>query len=232
MFGSAAIFISWATSGCRFGSHIENPPDPDQITGYYQAIPQALTFYATTTNTIQQTASVSLVPGEISEVMTNPVALKMDNLATGAARWISPINRVALPVNVSSDLTVSLRGATSPVTLWDDADCKTYLEISESGKLIKTQNVTQVPGSNLPLSGKTQVTFQVVNQLKGDCTGTLKRMADCLDNVTQCGESTAAESLAVQAQILELFNPWLKSGTVAISDIPDLVNFAYEVNYE
>jgi hypothetical protein len=232
MYGGIAVILSWVTSGCRFGSRIQNVPDPDQITGYYEASPQNLTFYATTTNTVEKDAPVTSIPGEIGEVMTNPVALKVDDLSTGSARWISPVNRVALPVFVDPDLNLSLRGATQPVTLWDDSNCKTHLEIFESGKLVKTHNVSEIPGNPYPLSGKVQATFQVINQFKGDCVPTLQRMATCLDDINQCGESSPAENLSVQNQILDLFKPWFNAGLIAVSDIPDLVNFAYEVTYE
>jgi len=233
--GAIAVFLSWIASGCRLGSFVDPAPiplNPDQISGYYVVLPQKLKLYATTAQTTQQTGAISLIPQEVAQFMTNPVALILEDLPSGAAALTTPKGKHALPVYVNTDNTLTYHGTTPNRTYWLDPECQSYLEIAESGKVIKTTSVTAPLGNELPLTGKLELKIQVITQFEGNCLPTFSSIAKCYQDVTQCAGKDSTENETLQATVIELLNPWIQSKAILPADIPNLVNYAYEVSYQ
>jgi hypothetical protein len=228
-----ATIAMCSISGCRFGNQIVYPSNPDQTSGYYVTLPQSLTFYVTTSfQTQTQEAPVSLVPTEIADVLTNPVAVSISNLSSGQASLISPTNKVSLPIYVNSDQTLSLLAATRPSTFWQDPECQSYLEIEEKGALTKTTEFTPPPDLSHTIQGKIQLHLQIVTRFVGNCGPTFQSMFLCYQDLNQCGGNSTLENQTLQGQVASLFHPYLKSGAIAAEDIPQIKNYAYEVFYE
>lgn len=237
-YGGIAIFLSWVTTGCRFGSQVQQSPNPDHFSGYYMIGAESLTFFVTTRsgttyNTTQKSAPVSLIPTEVSQVLTNPVALLLSDPNSGSANWISPLStQSTLPVTVNQDSTLSFLGSTSDAPFIQNTDCLSHLEVSETGNLVKTSNLPSLPGNSLPLSGKVQLDIQVITQFQGNCDALFQFIGNCLQEVTACGAQSPTDNTTIQNYLYGFLAPWLQSQAIATSDIPNLVNLAYEVKYE
>ncbi len=239
--GAITIIVSWLSSGCRLGDQIVNAPspNPDRYSGYYMTQPQTLKFYATTTDTLEKEAATSLIPSEIGQFMTNPVAFLLFDPATGKAGLADPQGKSALPTLLkASDHSLSYNGVTSATTYWRDPACQSYLEISEDGSLSpSTSTPTSTPSTlptenSLPIAGEIQITIRVTTQFQGNCTPTFLELSQCYQDPTQCGGSSDAENLQIQTVVMNAFAPWIQSQVMTATDIPILTNFAYEVFYQ
>jgi hypothetical protein len=227
-----ALMVSWALGGCRFGNHVETPPDPDQISGYYATSPQSLTFCASHGTTSCAPAAPNLVPDTLADAMSNPVALILQDLESGSAYLASTAGTgAALPVFASPDGVLSFLGSTGKETLWRDPACTTQLFIEEDGTWTKSANAG-TSASGKPLSGRVQLRIQIIRTIDGTCGPTLQEIADCYANASLCGGADATENAELQAAVQYLFNDYIQSGTMASTDIPNVSALAYEVSYE
>jgi hypothetical protein len=226
-------------SGCYLGnyrilgtsSQSANSSSSDGVSGFYVTEPQSLKFYATFTNTIERAASTSLIPNLLSQRITNPVALLLQDANTGAAILAAPTGTDGFPVTVDRDMNLTYNSSTSPQTLWLDPNCKRYLQVGESGKVTKDPSITNPSGNTHRLSGSLQLTVQVIYQFQGDCAPSLQSIYQCYMDSSQCGGTNVTANLDLQALVVRMFAPWIESQTIQISDIPHLSNYAYEVEY-
>jgi hypothetical protein len=231
----ATLLLFSVFSGCRLGSYVEAParaPNPDKISGYYSTQPQTLKLFATTAQTHEESGAISMIPQEVGQFITNPVALIIQDLTTGSAALTSPTGKHALPIYVNEDSTLTYHGKTASMTYWQDPECQYYLEISENGKFTKTPPIATPSGSDLPLSGKLELTIQVINKFQGNCAASFTLISKCYQDVNDCGGKDSTENEDLQAIVIELLDPWIQSKAILPADIPNLVNYAYEVSYQ
>jgi hypothetical protein len=166
--------------------------------------------------------------------MTNPVAFIVQDATTGYSALTSPASngKVALPVYLNSDLSLGYDVITSDSTYWTDPACTNRIEFSSWGKLDPNPNIQSPAGNSYPLSGGIEISFQVITQLKGNCTPTLQFMMNCYNDLTQCGGSSNTDNLQIQQEIFGIFDPMIQAQVIRVSDIPNLINYAYIVSYE
>ncbi len=228
--------LSMTLSSCRFGNLLipssnSNTTSSDKVSGFYVAQPQSLKFYATLTSTIEKDAPTDQIPNLLSKYITNPVALILENSATGLAGLTSPTGTQAFPVLVDSANHLNYLASTTPQKFWQDANCQKYLQISETGTVTQNPGVTPPIGNTYRLSGSIQLTIQVITQFQGDCSPSFQAMHQCYLDSSQCGGSDPSSNASLQAQAIQIFAPWINSQTIQVSDIPNLTNYAYEVSY-
>ncbi|MFZ9595487.1 MAG: hypothetical protein ACO3A2_05355 [Bdellovibrionia bacterium] len=234
---SIAVFLSWATSGCRMGNFQQTrsrSSGSDSISGYYATSPDTLKFYvATTTGLIEKSAPLTLLPSEMTQVVTNPVALILTQASTGAARLINPTGQSYLPIFVNSDQTLSYAGNSEPAPFFLDPACKSSLEIVEWGKVNPNRDASLAPSSpTLALLGTLELTVQVMKTLSGECEATLLQLSACAQSAQNCGGTTEAQNQELHTWAEELFEPWILSGALSLADLPQMHAFAYEVTFK
>jgi hypothetical protein len=118
------------------------------------------------------------------------------------------------------------------MTYWKNSECQNYLEITETGRLLPSLSVKSPIGNTLPLSGNIQLNIHVINKFTGQCNDSFKNIAQCYQDSSQCGGKDSTENDDLQATVVDLFRPWIESKAMTSADIPDLVNYAYEVSYQ
>ena len=234
--------LTLSLSGCHLGNYRipgatnqnANPSQSssDGVSGLYVTEPQSLKFYATFTNTIERAASTSLIPNLLSQRITNPVALLLQDANTGAAILASPTGTHGFPVTMDRDMNLTYNSSTSPQTLWLDPNCKRYLQVGESGKITKDSSIPNPTSNHYRLSGSLQLTVQIIYQFQGDCAPSLQAIYQCYMDSSQCGGTDSTSNLDLQAVAIRMFTPWIESQTIQVSDIPHLSNYAYEVIYQ
>lgn len=242
-FRSGTLALSlFLLSGCRLGNlflpgnsnsnSYSSGRSSDGVSGYYVAEPQTLKFYATQTNTIEKDASLDQIPALIGQYISNPVALILQDPSTGQAAFTTPQGSQGFPTNVDSNLKINFLGTTQPKLFWMDPACKKHLEVSESGQVIRSNQVVAPFGNKLPLAGKIELTIQVIYQFEGDCTASFSAIHLCYLDSNQCGGSDSKTNSQLQAIAVKTFAPWIDSQTIQVSDIPYLTQLSYEVSYQ
>ncbi len=230
--GAIAIILSFAISGaltsCYFGNREVNQTssNPDTISGLYNTQPQTLQFCATVNGTTncKSASPTSQVPAEVSQEMTNPVAVLMQDLSTGLAVFSDPTNTGSLPtlpVTVNSNQSLAYNEQTSPAQVWNDPSCTSTESLQENGSL-----------SGGPGSGRVAVTIQIVTTFDGTCGPTLQSIYNCYQDSTQCGGTSTSTNQQTQSQWQTMFNPYIQTAAMTATDIPNVANIAYEVTYQ
>jgi hypothetical protein len=96
-------------SGCRFGNYEDRAPQSttgtDGISGYYETLPQKLTFCAGTTQGSKcAETTANSVPMDVAGVLTNPTALIMLDEHSGEGVFVNPKDsRYQLPTQLYAD---------------------------------------------------------------------------------------------------------------------------------
>lgn len=242
--GSLAIILSWVMatllSGCRIGNYTSPTTPPDPISGYYDANPQSLQFCvalsSNSTSAACANASPSQIPVFISQEITDPVAIVLQNASTGDAVFTAISGgTTALPVTVGSDdVTLSYTNATTPQTLWKDPTCTTSTYLAEQGSIVPGAGHA-VAGSTRLTQGSITLTVQVIqtfDSTTASCTSELQSMSQCYQDVTQCGGTDSGSNQQLQSQVQSLFEPYIQAGAMAASDIPTATAVSYEVHYQ
>jgi hypothetical protein len=228
-------------SGCRIGNNQETPPSAppaDQTTGYYSTEPKSLVLYMTTTDTQSKEAPVELTPSWVANHFSNPVGLIMTTHSNTGKGVLASIDEIAssrdisgFPIQVNADSSLSFKGKTKPAQLWQDPNCLSWREVTETGTLTRAPRAP-LPGTPYPLSGSLQLKIQVLYQFSGQCDSTFQMIAACYQDSSQCGGKTPTENLESQLDVLNTFSPWVESGLINPADLSKIVNFAYEVSYQ
>ncbi len=236
MTGLTAISISSMTTGCRIGNYVEQADNPDPYSGYYLTEPQKFTYIVTTDATLQKSEDLALIPETISQFITNPVALLVQDLSTGKGALTSPAflsqNQIpSLPTRVRSDYSIFYQGTSSPVTFWNDPNCITVLKLKEVGAITPQSGLIPPAGTTQSVSGRMNLTIQVLNLLSGDCTKTLQDIARCYEDETNCGEATDTQNKKIHLAIKNIFDPYIDSEALQVSDFPKLTHYGYEATY-
>lgn len=234
--GGIALVLSWATTGCRLGNHVESQSNPDTLTGYYEMAPQSLEFCANTSATQCKPAPSTEIPAIFSEVYSNPVALIMMDLASGAARIYSlTVEDAAIDILVQPNKTLSFMGASRTSGFYDSVECTTQITVNETGRL----NLEEGPfttGFPKHLSGRIQLEVMAVQKFTGDCNASMTAAYECYTDpdaaLEKCMGSTLKDRQAAREYLEEFFGPYIKAEAMRIEDIPLLTSLAYTIQYQ
>ncbi len=235
---SLTLLLCVAGFGCRLGNQMitRAPQSSGPVTletKYYATQPKSLTFYTTTRGTLlQKSASLTQIPNEIAKIVTQPVALAIEDIQTGKGSLSAPLGKRALPIIVSGNGSLAYFGSTSPKTLWLDSNCKRHLEITEGGNLFPSPSPTSLPGISLPLAGSLAIRIRVATQFTGNCGPSFQLIAKCYDNPNDCDGESADQNQKLQELVQSFLAPYIQSNALKIEEIPDIENYGYEVSYE
>jgi hypothetical protein len=238
------VITSPAMSSCRIGNQVQASTNPVTVR-YYQTAPTSLSYCATPSSNssmICKPVSLTKIPPTIGNVMTQPVALVVDQSKNQAAIVGLTAEQVSLPTNLNPDNTLEFVGETSPTPAWLDEGCTTQLWVQErDGKISPllsgeptTALITSSSGqsSSVNLSGRLELSFDVVQTFTGECANSLKAMQDCYSNINDCGGSSARENLVLQSVVLSYFEDAIEAGVLAPADIATVTQISYSVSYQ
>ncbi len=251
--GFLVLFFTWTisfTTGCKLGNNFEPPAvldpstatDPEAsylstLTGYYRLVPNGLnfcsSFLSNPTVPTCKTSTTDRIPTLISTILTNPVALQVQNSDNGYSVMFSPTlnNNKGLGIYInSSNLALSYNETSSSATLWDDPNCTTSLTVDQVGGI--DRNLEEGSLSGFTLSGSIALSIMIVQGFHGPCTATFESMMACYHDPNDCGGTNESENLNYQLIVQNFFAPYLESGAIVEADIPNLAALAYEASYQ
>jgi hypothetical protein len=238
------LIASPTISGCRIGNQVQASTNPVSVR-YYQTTPTALTFCATPSSNssmICKPVSLTKIPSMIGDVMTQPVALVVDQSKNQAALVGLTPEQLSLPTTVNPDNTIEFIGETAPTPAWLDSRCTTQLWVQErDGKispLLSGEPTTAILNSSsgqsrsVELSGHLELSFDVIQTFTGECTTSLQAMHDCYANSNDCGGANARENTQLQALVQSYFEDAIQAGVLASADIATVTQVSYSVSYQ
>jgi hypothetical protein len=236
---STVAAVTLIAGGCRIGNYSSksSSAESDAVTGYYDAIPQSLQFCASAGTTQCVTSSTTQIPAFISDNVTNPLALILQDEATGEALMTAAVGgQTAIPIWVGTDnIELFYANNTSPQALWLDSSCTTKTYLEEEGAIVRAAG-HHVEGTNsgwtvgsLTLSVQVIQSFEGVN---GSCQSELQAMSTCYQDINQCGSSSSATNEARQDRVREVFETYIQAGAMTAADIPNVTGVGYEVHYQ
>lgn len=233
--GFFALIMGWAFTGCRFGNDTVPPPpppeNPDQTTGYYRLNPQFVNLCATTGATNCKTMGVNMIPGDVAQALSNPVALIMQDLSTGEAALVDSRGSGGyLPIYVQSDNSVSMSGYYPSETLFLDTACTSTLYLVESGDIQK-YDPKSVDSDGRTISGEMHLRVQLVTTFDGSCDATLSLMKACYLNEADCGGATATANTQLHQTVLSVFGDYLDNAVMTADDIPLVSALTRDITY-
>lgn len=231
--GSLMILLSWMLSGCRLGNRVQAATDPDPITGYYETAPQSLAF---SSNLVAQAVSrpPNEVPDLIAVAFTNPVAVIMQDLATGEGAFV-PVDgtRYAFPFYIDSQRRIGLAATTQKIPVFGtDTGCTRQYSVLEDGQLTQAPGPSTV-GFSKPIHGRVELDIQVILSVSGEsCDSRMAAVQACYNDASLCGGADSAENETIQAQYFSLFAPYIRAGVMSATQIGEIRSVGYEVLYQ
>ena len=241
--GTAAIMLSWFLTGCRLGNRTNNgtPPPADTLTGVYSNTPSAMEtciLKAGQTDPVCASPAPSVAPAELLSLMSDPVAVGIVDTSTGDTRIFSPfatpdsqgkVPAISITTTLS-DGTMSGGGTYPVVTYWTDTACQETDKTQLKGALNTTGAGTIV--QNYTIKGRIQFSYASYTYLDGNCAASTAAVVACLQDVTKCLQADAATNQAQQNFWKSYYKPYIDSGLMTISDIPNVVTLAYGVLFQ
>jgi hypothetical protein len=224
-------------SGCRFGNRIEradtSAASQDPISGYYATQAQSVTFCAESATTECGQASASEIPTFIRATMTNPVILYLSDSDGSGLLLANDGSDYGIATTFKSLSEIEHVSQSDAETLWLDPACTRTAILQEVGSFSanSSKRTMSDPGS-------LSLTFTYYEMFDGDCTATFTQLQACMNDATQCSETpgspseTLEELAELQETVSNFFGPYLESGALNASDIPQLKTFAFEVTYQ
>jgi hypothetical protein len=243
-YGGAAITLSWALTGCRFGNHEIDPPS----TGPF--------FYETSLTTIKLCATVNSGTPQCA-TKTNPSYLPNINLTQGAtpetglpdlsqlpdpielqeATTTTGVNVYGLydptsgnpyyPLNYDSqnNLTFPEGQASIPIfidTTTGDSLCSLNLDLQMNGDLSTAGPFTTNIG--VPLTGRMSLimdaNFTPVSQGSGCQTA-----VSCYSNPASCDGNS-------QSTVALYYQNFVNAGLINAGNMANVTNLSYEITYQ
>ncbi len=229
----AAAFTGFLITSCRFGNHIENPANPDQLSGYYNSAPQALTFYTVVSGTEHATDSnpSTRTPPEIAEVMTDPVIFLNYQPADRIGVFASSTGKGdLLGIFYGADQKTLEVQYSNDAVAWPGAPtCIRHAGTAGAGKIVKE---TPITAGKFTISGRAQVEWTKSYSFTGDCAAAFQQMASCYSDAALCPGTSASDRTGYKDFIRSFFNPYIDAGAMSASDIPNTTAVGYTVRYE
>jgi hypothetical protein len=224
--GALAILASWALTGCRFGNHqVDQAQQTDGVSGYYETQPQSMKYCATTASETCQNVGTNMIPADFTSILTNPVALKLQDASTGQAVLFSAFGgTTGIAIFANTDQSLSVVG-TANAQLWDDPACTRTDQQLIEGAYTKTSGPWTSNTPTIPKSGRINLTITYTITLNGTCTTSLQAIAACYGDATKCGTHE-------QSETQDLFGGYISAGSMTAADIPNTTALAYEIVYQ
>lgn len=232
----ASLWSLFTLTACRIGDQTQlvNPPISYS---YYETAPQTLTFCAIPAPDAPvacQAASVDIIPALISDVMTDPVALRTDHSRNEFHLIGMNTDHYALPTTLQPDLSLTFTSTTPDIPLWDDEGCTTHLELTQKdGRVLPsaTSTVTTPSQQSVAVSGRIQLTFQINRFFDGNCQDSLQKMSICYTDPYRCGGSDAYDNLERQYRVQSYFQNYIQADVMTATDIQTVTAIGYSVSY-
>jgi hypothetical protein len=224
--GTLAVVASWALSGCRFGNReVDQAQSSDGVTGYYETQPQTMNYCAAIPAETCKSVSTNQIPADFSSILTNPVALLLQDASTGKSILFPPSDGTyGIPIFANTDQTLSVLRSSSPSTTWDDSACTRTDEELIQGAFARN-NGPFTSGSKLPLSGRISLDITYTITFAGSCGPSMQAMADCYADASKCGTHQQSEAST-------LFAPYVNAGSLGTADLSKVTTLGYEISYQ
>lgn len=243
----SCLFAAFFAGCIRIGNQVVQAPNPDDgVSGFYYTQPQSLTFYAQlSTETspricttapgtgVQQCANTTSnnVPALLSQVMTNPVGLFVEDTTNQIAAVLATDgsgNNMGVTFNPSNN-TIAYLGELYPTTFWNnDSACQRQVNWSGPGSYSRF-STTQVDG-NMRIFGRLTSEITITYTYSG-CGTDLPNMATCYAT-GNCGTGSAAGDANLQTTAINEFGSYVNSGIIAPTDIANISYLSYQVSYQ
>jgi hypothetical protein len=229
-----AVLAICVSSGCRFGNRIENAPQTDPISAFYETEPTDISYCATVSGSTQCQSGLNLaVPDEIGQAMSNPVLLYVYDLTIGLYQFIPTTGlNYAWPVYAQTDGTLQGYEAPHPVPYLNSPTCKITKSFEQSGRWEKSNGPwTSGKQNQFPPSGRILINYQRIISFEQDCGAAMQQSLNCYNDFNACGESTLIKNQEKQIEIRGMFNPYIQAGVMTIPNISNISAIGYEVSY-
>lgn len=246
------IFMGTALSGCVFGNKIVNPPTQDiGASGFYYTLPQSYSLSTQqTTASSPQTANapVSEIPIHLQDSFSSITEVALQTAVAGV--YIAFIPTQGSPMDAfffslaSNNKTMSAyQWDQDPTWIapgmmpWTDPSClwSTQWQIQPGtiAPLASNDPKTQNLGfATVSMSGRLQFTVNYIQSFVGNCTASFEAMSSCYQNVQNCPSDAVNTAAAYQSRTRTIYEPWIPTGAMTISDIPNTTTMQYSVRYE
>ena len=227
-----SLFAVLALGGCRFGNQIVQAEDPAALSGYYKTQAKSMSICTLLKQGDWRcvSASTSMIPGTIQNIMTNPVYVSANTAKATAfllANNLDTSNYFQMDLSKSGVLTADASVGASK-TLWNDEACQSQLQLGKEGKIVAAPKETQ---NSFEISGSVEFAVSVVTSLLGDCGPTLTDLKSCYNDVSQCPGADAAEKTQQQQSVQDYFAPYIDHGVLTLDEIPQLSATGWEATY-
>jgi hypothetical protein len=234
--------------GCRFGNHSETVV-PMKSPSTYKSIEFFFTAPKTFTTRVilnslsgpdmvihtNSAASLASIPSSILSALTDPVYLAIPVSENSLPLFRDNRDTTSLYTQLDSAGNVSMDYIPSdgPFILWNNPNCLTNFEITQSGTFDRTKpgTIQYDNGTTAPVAGEMKLTYtfsRVIASVNGDnnCDDDLNYLASCYNNGSGC----SAEELASSRALFDLYVR--QTGVLNINDASKIKGLEYIVHYE
>lgn len=236
------ILLPLALAGCRFGNYRKEQPQPkpSYTLEFFETNPERLTLCAATTQKDEVTCAdtnPNPVPGLLAQFMGNPLGIQIRNSSVAGVQ-VATLFDPYYPSDQKPGFPMELEAATgrlgfsgyeNPSPLLDDPKCTSQFFLTADGQIIRE---TPRETSELTLSGRVTMNFQLYSTYDGECEKTLSLLHACYFDANQCDRGSAAENEKLQTAIQNMFEPYITGGVMTAEDIPYVIGIGYQVSYE
>ena len=229
-------------SGCRVGNYSSSPTSTTtstfKSTELFYTQPtnlQTVAIYSDgnggTTNLSNSNVDVSAVPTSVTQTFSNPVYFATPTDTTKPLLFVGWNQSSYLSTALDSAGKVSSSSNSTIATLWNNPNCQTQIQVTQSGTFDRTKPTTVVAadGTKTQIAGRLGLTFTYMRAISGDCAADLQNLANCYTTGSGCstGELSAAETLfdlyTKQSQVLDPTNS---------AQVSKIIGLAYIVTFK
>jgi hypothetical protein len=237
---SIACVLALSAGGCRFGNHVEQQQDPDQVSGYYETKLEELELATSVNPTMVAQPLQPIVPVVGPVFGRGIVRLVMVELDTGlaAAVWEGYQNGDPLQqlfVDQDSGL-IGIEGEYPPETALVESVCKYRQTVRIMGNYSRT-GPFEVPTSQsvrgrLAFEALVRDTFEpAAGAASTACDATMALLEACYADESDCGSTDPTENHQRHEKAVGYFGTFVNAGLLAPSQISQAIQLTYRAAY-
>jgi len=238
IYGGVALILSWVLTGCRFGNQVEEKDqnaNSDTISGYYKMEPKSYGLCAQLSDTDTPTCaepSTKTIPQDVNDTFSNPIAILLRDASNGRTQIFNPFVNNPSILEIAFDTSSrKTEGAGESSTYLDsNKECYDYAYLLATGEL-NDSNSGQVL-KNKTIRGSFHFQWVEYHSFNGSCANILSLIKDCYVNQNNCGQSSDDANFTEHTYWVNFFKPYIDAQVISVAEIPKLVEFFYQVNYQ
>lgn len=231
--GTAAVSVSSCRLGNRVGAATSQSQLDDGVTGFYSSQLRRVQFCATLTTgtTCKDEPRLGNAPYEVSDTMSNPVALILyKGSKTEGVLSHNSLQGGRLPINISGTTSLTFNG-TGSFELIPGFSCDGVLALDEQGAVSQHSSTQEISG--YPVRGNMILEFIVRRTWDAAaCQTALQYLKSCYDNVANCTQGPATDTQENHAYMQDWVDSYIAAGALTANDIPQLQGLSYQLWYD